>query len=323
MLEYRSTNDLNKLIIRNLGRFDRDFDLIVGVPRSGMLPATLLALYLNLPLTDIDSYINKRVTSGGQRLAASKRRLGDALSKGPRKVLIIDDSLFSGNAMSIVKEKINQMGKLEDKVLYAVIYIHPQQVSKVDIWLECIESRVFEWNILNHNILTNSCVDIDGVLCRDPSEKENDDASEYLHFLKTVSPLNQPAFEIGWLVTSRLEKYRKVTEQWLSEHRIAYKNLVMLNLPTKEERIARSCHAEFKANVYKKTAAILFIESSSRQAIEIARLSHRPVFCNETREMLYHTSVEQLKRHDAIRRTFPVRFVAWITRPIRNAIRSR
>jgi len=82
MLEYRSVTDLNELIIQNLGRFDRDIDLIVGVPRSGMLPATLLALYLNLPLTDLYSYVNNRCISGGQRLAASVKHRGEVLPEG-------------------------------------------------------------------------------------------------------------------------------------------------------------------------------------------------------------------------------------------------
>ena len=46
-MNYRNIADLNNTILQRLHIIPRDFDLIVGVPRSGMLPANLLALYLN------------------------------------------------------------------------------------------------------------------------------------------------------------------------------------------------------------------------------------------------------------------------------------
>ena len=63
-MNYRSINDLNETILRKLHLISRDIDLVVGVPRSGMLPANLLALYLNLPYTDIHSFINGFVYKG-------------------------------------------------------------------------------------------------------------------------------------------------------------------------------------------------------------------------------------------------------------------
>ena len=48
-MNYRNIDDLNHCILQHLSILPRDFDLIVGVPRSGMFPANLLALYLNLP----------------------------------------------------------------------------------------------------------------------------------------------------------------------------------------------------------------------------------------------------------------------------------
>ena len=46
------------------------------------------------------------------------------------------------------------------------------------------------------------------------------------------------------------------------------------------ERHHRRFHAVHKAAVYKRTNAWLFIESSYREAHEIADLAHRPV-CSE------------------------------------------
>ncbi len=50
-MNYRNIDDLNHCILQHLSILPRDFDLIVGIPRSGMFPANLLALYLNLPVT--------------------------------------------------------------------------------------------------------------------------------------------------------------------------------------------------------------------------------------------------------------------------------
>jgi len=74
-------------------------------------------------------------------------------------------------------------------------------------------------------------------------------------------------------------------------------------LPSKEELIVRGCHAEFKAAVYRNTPAELFIESNHRQATRIAQLSRKPVFCYETREMVYHATIEQLRVRESIRRS--------------------
>lgn len=51
-------------------------------------------------------------------------------------------------------------------------------------------------------------MDIDGVLCADPTPEENDDGEKYRHFLLNTPPLFIPKVTIGTLVTSRLEKYR-------------------------------------------------------------------------------------------------------------------
>lgn len=95
-----------------------------------------------------------------------------------------------------------------------------------------------------------------------------------------------PAYMIAALVTSRLEKYRPQTEQWLRENGVQYDKLYMLNVASKEERIRLGCHADFKAETYKRLDdCILFVESNSRQARQIAEKSGKPVICAETDEM--------------------------------------
>ncbi len=91
---------------------------------------------------------------------------------------------------------------------------------------------------------------------------------------------------MGWLVTSRLEKYRAQTEEWLERHKVQYGELRMMQYPDMAARRAARAYARFKSDIYLETGAWLFVESDAALAVQIAQLSGRSVFCTETREML-------------------------------------
>ena len=54
-LNFITISMFNNTIYKNINKIPKDVDLIVGIPRSGLLVANLLALYLNIKLTDIDT----------------------------------------------------------------------------------------------------------------------------------------------------------------------------------------------------------------------------------------------------------------------------
>jgi uncharacterized HAD superfamily protein len=85
-----------------------------------------------------------------------------------------------------------------------------------------------------------------------------------------------PTVKIDKIVTSRLEKYRSYTEEWLKKNNIEYNEFVMLNA-TAEEIREKSLHASFKAEVYKNSKDELCIESEIIQAIDINKISGKPV----------------------------------------------
>jgi len=288
-MEYRSIADLNQTIRDNLYKIPRDIDLVVGIPRSGLLAANMLALHRNLPLTDVRGLIEGSVMHGGRR---RKRHAPETEHKRQLRVLVLDDSIYSGQQMREIKREI-QAARLPHELLFAVVYAAPQSAQDVDIYLEMLPTpRRFEWNIMHHSNLQVSCMDIDGVLCRDPTEQENDDGPRYAEFLRNVEPILIPTVPIGWLVTCRLEKYRPLTEQWLAKHGIEYRQLIMMDLPSKAARIAAASHSKFKSDVYIKTNAVLFVESSLRQSREISTLTGKPVFCLETWRMEHGCSGE-------------------------------
>jgi uncharacterized HAD superfamily protein len=281
-MNYRSINDLNNTILKNLHLIPRDIDLIVGVPRSGMMPANLLALYLNLPYTDIHSFMKGYIYKSGAR----KQFFNESEYKN---ILVVDDSIASGSA---IKECKNDLSDFEVKfnIKYCAIYYTPENGGLADYVFEAIPTpRYFQWNIFNHTTLEKACFDIDGVLCVDPSNEQNDDGALYKSFLLNAAPLYIPGSKIGTIVTSRLEKYRKETEVWLKNNGVRYDKLVMLDLPDMKARQKANNHAGHKAKEYQTNNYTLFVESDLGQAIEINKITKKPVYCTENFEMIYNS----------------------------------
>jgi len=246
------------------------YDCIAGVPRSGMPAASMLALHRNAMLTDTDSLTAGRFYLGGQRCP-------DAPAF---KVLVLDDSVLAGKQIRLVKDKLRDVGI---KIEYACMYMKPRSEEHVDHYYKLLPlPRIFEWNVFHGYWMQFACLDIDGVLCRDPSREENDDCVRYHRFLTTVNPRIVPSVQVHTLVTSRLEKYRQETVAWLAKHGISYKRLIMHPAPTAVARRQAGDHAKRKAHAYHPTHYKLFVESSQRQSLEINRLTKKPVLCTDT-----------------------------------------
>ncbi len=271
-MNYRSIADLNNIIRKRLSDIPRDVDIIIGIPRSGLLPATIIALLLNKPLITINELTNDQIDT------FSTRSLN--YSYQYRKAFIIDDSCYSGTSMKRAREFIKEHLNSEMETIFAAVYVTKEATSLVDFYFEiCEQPRFFEWNIMNHVAAMSSCYDMDGVLNLDPTDEENDDGPLYENFIKNAVPLFIPKYEIGAIVTSRLEKYRELTEEWLHKHGVKYKYLFMLDVPDKETRMRMGLHAPFKALVYDQIGAALFFESDDSQARYINESTNKPVYC--------------------------------------------
>ena len=271
MINYRSVDDLNKLIKSKLHLIP-DVDCVAGVPRSGMLPASLIALYLNKPLISIDQIGQPYFNNFTNRITLDH-------SKPITKCLIVDDSCSSGNAMKRVKQQLQTLS-YDIQFIYVAVYVLESSKQYVDFWFEvCPHLRLFEWNIMEHSVLSRACVDLDGVLGEDPSDEQNDDGEKYLRFLRTARPKFIPQHQIGSIVTCRLEKYRKETKEWLQQHGVKYSELYMMNYPDAESRRKDGKYAQYKADIFIETGAELFIESNIYLSEMIYNLTNKPVYC--------------------------------------------
>jgi YesN/AraC family two-component response regulator len=90
-MRYVTTSELSRMLRSNLWKIPHDIDLVVGIPRSGLMVANMVALYLNKKLSDIDSFVEGRIFNIGSTRA-------HMVADTPiRKVLVVDDDVEIGH----------------------------------------------------------------------------------------------------------------------------------------------------------------------------------------------------------------------------------
>jgi uncharacterized HAD superfamily protein/orotate phosphoribosyltransferase len=284
-MEFRSYSDLANTMTNNLWRIPADVDLVVSIPRSGIIPATMIALARNLPVTDVDGLVSGRIIQSGQtrRFREIPVDLTDC-----RHALVVDDSVLSGDSLRRVQQRITA-AQLPFRISYAAVYVTEHVTNLVDVHFEvCPLPRLFEWNYLHHGSLRQACVDLDGVLCASAAPEQLDDEALYLAFIKEAPPHIIPTARIRHLVTRRPEHYRQETEAWLERHHVHYDRLSMIGghqpLAVGDSRDL----AVLKAEIFRADeGAAVFVEGNPDQAMAIARLSGKPAI-SVLEHRLYH-----------------------------------
>jgi orotate phosphoribosyltransferase len=257
---------------------------IVGVARSGLMPASILATHLHLPLYEIsisnlNSPLNIHRIKGGLRISD----VGD--QEGP--LFIVDDTVHDGNSAKLIREIFR-----ETPHVLSAVYVRPDRLNLVDAYAVALEPPHFlEWNIFNSSYIEGVkwlddyrggiAFDFDGVLSHDPPYGA--DKSSSLDWLINAKPThNLPrGRKIPLIVTMRLEKWRSVTNDWLRKFRIEYDRLEMLDIETVEERDERFIDyvIQHKANKFADSDCFMMIESDPTQAKLIHEYSKKPVLC--------------------------------------------
>lgn len=267
-----------------VGMLPHDLDGIAGVARSGLSAATMVSMYLQLPLLAI------RQTKGDVIAAGNGWRLGGQHHVNPRgnKIAIIDDTVMTGNSLRALEPIVAQQF---DNVVTAAVYVNPLAVKKPDIWASDLGwPHLLEWNMFNSVLSPSLALDFDGILCQNCRLEDDDDGARYLEFIRNAKPLYTPRkCAVPLVVTARIEKYREPTLQWLQRHRIAVNSLVMHPADTLAKRNQDDICA-YKAKHFKAWAnnhrgspgPAAFVESEDWQAKQIAARSGRMVICPAT-----------------------------------------
>jgi uncharacterized HAD superfamily protein/adenine/guanine phosphoribosyltransferase-like PRPP-binding protein len=258
-----------------LKSFPVQYDIIVGIPRSGMLVASVIALKLGKPLTTPDLFSKKAFwlsTKVNQQFIFMK----------DMKVLLVDDSINSGKSLQESIDIMNQ-AKFDFKITTAALIASDAANPLVDMHYKCLKHpRIFEWNMLHRKTASyfeqeKIALDMDGVICENcpPNTDANEDA--YIEWIRTAKPYLIPSFEIDAIVSCRLEKYRADTEQWLRHHNVRYKRLILWDIESKNQR--KGLFAKHKIDAILQVNPAIFWESHLGQAEQIWKHTKTPVLC--------------------------------------------
>lgn len=290
-MKFVTLAELAGTIRKNVHKIPHDVDFVIGVPRSGVIAAGIIAEFLNAPLIDVDSFAKfGALPTGGRRSRFHRRPVTER-----SRVLVVDDTIFHGWSLQETKNKLAPFArKFGYEFVYLAVFLEGPN-DGVDIWLEDLRRYtdgyttfvLYEWNIFHHvPKLMGECIyDIDGVLCLDPPDERS--GRPYLDYLPNAVPLFTPTVKVGELVTYRLEKYRELTEWWLYSQGVKYGALTMFPAKSYDERAEMGISpAAFKADIYRlRPWAKLFVESDDRQAREIHAITRRPVYSVESNKM--------------------------------------
>lgn len=285
-MKYVTLKDLSETIRKNIWKIPRNIDFIIAIPRSGTICASIISEFLNVPLIDIDSFIAGVKPYGGGRL----RYYHD---KGTKRVLVVDDTVYSGLSKLQAREKLSTF--TEYQFIFTAVYLEGPGEQYVDLWLEDLrpytngfkEIVYYEWNIFHHNEgdMMGFLFDLDGVFCVNPPDERNEEA--YISYIKNAIPLFVPSTTIGGIVTFRLIKNQQITEEWLNKNGITYGFMCMFNAKSWEERNNSGIDSgTWKGKIFNGLPQYrLFIESDPGQAERIHEISGKPVLCVENNKL--------------------------------------
>jgi len=272
-----SYSDLHSLIQKNLYRIPKDIDLVIGIPRSGLMPAAHIATSLNLPLQTLNDVSRK--LSAKDHFTSRPIRIAEQF----RHVLIVDDTSNSGLRLTQAHNFVTERYKGVKITTLAICSALNQAYSPDIAFCSSLVPRIFAWNIFNHPGMTPGiAIDLDGILCIDPSPEQNDDGDKYLEFIRHTELKMSPSMQVLAIITGRLEKYRSETEEWLHRNSIQYLHLYMNDAPTAHFRRTERYQignllvdqiSEFKSRVLSTLNPPLFVESNLEQAVNIHKIT--------------------------------------------------
>jgi orotate phosphoribosyltransferase-like protein len=220
--KYIPMKEYAEMVSEWIKELPKDFDIVCAIPRSGLIAGSMIATTLGKPLTTPYQLVQGNVW-GLHNTQVGKTNYGKETT-----VLLVDDSIGSGNSMAESATRIkNRFPNI--KIIWAALVVRNESRDKIDR-CHCQHSDnmrlSFEFNLsrLATSYGKIAC-DMDGVICRDyidplPEEK-------YIDWIINVDPYIIPKGSIDSIITNRDEKYRGITEEWLRNHNVEYKNLIM------------------------------------------------------------------------------------------------
>jgi hypothetical protein len=269
-LEWISTADLVRDAITLAGLLPPGVSGIAGIPRSGLIPAAVIATHLQLPLWELNDAGYLRRLGHGSR----GRHLGFA-GGTDGQLAVVDDTVYSGGAMRRVRQALQ--GR---PAVFTAIYVRPEERATVDLFGRLLAGpHLLEWNLFNNGPFVGSgpavfrdgvATDLDGVLCHDAASGG-----------KIGTPYLLPRRQVCKLIaTGRRERDRAGTEAWLRQWGVSWGRLEMY-----PDAAPAGGEATHKARHFAESGCGFFVESDTGQAEAIFRLAGKPVICPAARRV--------------------------------------
>lgn len=287
-LQWIRIKDMSDVVIQKIiPKISSDCTGVCGVSRSGIFAASMISTMMHLPLYIVSAQEGDPVLQPtGDRGFRYPFK-----NNGHKKILVIDDTVYTGNLMKKLKERLGS------NYVYSSVYACRETGHIVDFYGEDLASpHLLEWNMFNNGGIrhifpfngSGSALDFDGVICEDsPCPNEDSNPEDYRKWLIDKAPFHLPrALPVPLIVTGRLEKWRKETEGWLDKWGVRFDKLVMYPSVTGEERDGGEGHsvnvAKFKAKVFHEERCAIYFESCPVQSKIINSISGKPVICIST-----------------------------------------
>lgn len=266
---------------------------IIACPRSGLIPAAIVATACHLPLAEL-------MPNGQVRQIGAGGRGWNWTKADSPHFLLVDDSLHSGGRIAVARKQLEGFN-----VSFAVVYA--MDPTKVDHCARVLDKvHLFQWNWANNGIVCSRTYDqrikggfgfdMDGLICEDPSFVHNDfNLIQVEDWLRNVQPKNLPRYaELEFICSYRLEKHRGLTEEWLAKWGIKYKRLILCPATSFEQRGLRYHPARLKAEALRNSTCKIFFESNRQQAKDICDWSKKATIVPDTGEVFFPTGVDYI-----------------------------
>lgn len=251
-----------------------DFDVIIGIPRAGLMFANIIACKFGRPLTTPDNFLRGELWFSHDSPMPSE----------VKKVLVVEDSVGFGKQITAVTAKI-KAAYPHLQVETAGLFVIPQSKNLVDYsYAVKREPNLFEWNILTATWSWGDVVStLDGVICSVPTPDWKDSSQKLVSHIQTAKPLLIPTYPLKAIVTERPERSRDLTEQWLERNNVKYEDLLMLpdSIQPKPENVI-----SMKVEVARHVKPFWFWEQNPQQAREIHRRTRVPVLCTDEMRLI-------------------------------------
>lgn len=246
-------------------KLSSDFDVVVAVPRSGLLIGSIIATEFGKPLSTPDNFIKSDLWMSTQ---FEKNHYNTSFYN---TILLVDDAILGGTEMYPRLDKI-RCAKPNLKVITAALYVYTTRDPKmlVDRYYKVFrpdKTYHYQHAMIHQQAHTLAC-DMDGVICHDY------DGSEYETFIKNAQPYKIPIYPIEAIITARTMQYRAATEKWLREHNVKYNRLYM-------RRDASLDPLTFKVKALLQEKPYLFWESDAKIAKHCASKTGIRTYCFE------------------------------------------